>query len=461
MEFGVATRKYLERYAEPELRLADEITGGFGEVLVIPSYGEGTEISRTLASIPESPEGSVLVIVVLNARRTSPRWVHDENAKTRDSLAGLTEAGSVLSDGARLLPHPRGRLLLIDRASDDRFLPERQGVGLARKIGADVAASLAARGCVRSPWIHCTDADALLPGDYFQKSDSTPLSEAAALLHPFSHRADPSTAPGLAVLEYEISLRYYVLGLRYAGSRYAHHSVGSTISVHARAYAQVRGFPRRRAAEDFYLLNKLAKVGDIACLNGSAIELSGRESERVPFGTGRAVRDAVAHARAGSLELYDPAVFAALRAWIRTLDAFSQGGSEREPRALLARFACAHDATFDAEALEACLDEMDAFAAVRHASTHRRTPVDVRKHLHDHFDAFRCLKLAHALRDRAHPSLPLRDALARAPFIDIDPNAPLPLLCEQLAALEQRGPIAEPRLEINLPPQRATRHSRE
>ena len=442
MEFGVATRKYLDRHAEPEVCLADEIPGEFADVLVIPSYGEGAEIAEALASVPATRKGKgdVLVIVVLNARPGSPQWVHAANAKTRDILTGQSTAELVLTHAARLLPHPRGRLLLIDRASDDRFLPERQGVGLARKIGADVAAALIARGTVRSPWIHCTDADVLLPADYFEKLDAKPSRDAAALLHPFHHRGDPTTAIGRAVLEYEVSLRYYVLGLRYAGSHYAYHTVGSTISIHARAYAEVRGFPRRQAAEDFYLLNKLAKVGDIASLNGAPIELSGRESERVPFGTGRAVRDALARdserSESESLELYDPAVFAALRAWLRTLDTCSRGVSVPNPRAALASI---NNPTFDATALEACLDETNAFATVQHASTHRRKPDDIRKHLHDHFDAFRCLKLAHALRDRAHPSLPLREALARAPFINLDPNTPLDHLCVQLATLEHQN----------------------
>jgi len=223
VELGVATRKYLDRYAEPEVRLASEIPGRFEHVMVIPSYGEGGETAGALASVPPSPEGRILIIVVLNARSGSPQWVHEANAQTREALAGQSDAEAVKANPAQLLPHPSGQLLLIDRASEDRFLPERQGVGLARKIGADIAAALIARGVVHSPWIHCTDADARLPGDYFAKLDSAERSDAAALLHPFRHRADPTTEIGRAVLSYEVSLRYYVLGLRYAGSRYAYH----------------------------------------------------------------------------------------------------------------------------------------------------------------------------------------------------------------------------------------------
>ena len=54
--------------------------------------------------------------------------------------------------------------------------------------------------------------------------------------------------------------RYFQRGLAWARSPYAFHTVGSTMVVHALCYAQVRGVPRRRAGEDFYLLGKLSKL---------------------------------------------------------------------------------------------------------------------------------------------------------------------------------------------------------
>ena len=63
----------------------------------------------------------------------------------------------------------------------------------------------------------------------------------------------------------------------------------------------MRGFPKRNAGEDFYLLNKLAKVGSVHRLAAPAIEIEARVSHRVPFGTGPAIaraprRDRVADA---------------------------------------------------------------------------------------------------------------------------------------------------------------------
>ena len=85
-------------------------------------------------------------------------------------------------------------------------------------------------------------------------------------------------------------MSYYVAGLAMAGSRYAHHSLGSTIAVHAKTYAAVRGYPKRSAGEDFYLLNKICKLAPVERLAGPALSIEARISARVPFGTGPALR---------------------------------------------------------------------------------------------------------------------------------------------------------------------------
>ncbi len=67
----------------------------------------------------------------------------------------------------------------------------------------------------------------------------------------------------LATQLYELSLRYYVAGMKFARSPYAFHTIGSSMAVSPVHYARVRGFPKREAGEDFYLLNKLAKLGSV------------------------------------------------------------------------------------------------------------------------------------------------------------------------------------------------------
>src|SRR5690606_17786041 len=92
-----------------------------------------------------------------------------------------------------------------------------------------------------------------------------------------------------ALVLYEISLRSYEYGLAYAGSPYAFQTLGSTLALNPAAYAKVRGFPKRLAGEDFYILNKLIKIGPIYLRNDRCLQIKDRPSQRVPFGTGTSV----------------------------------------------------------------------------------------------------------------------------------------------------------------------------
>ena len=52
---------------------------------------------------------------------------------------------------------------------------------------------------------------------------------------------------------------YELLRRRFALQRpYAHHSLGSTIAIHAMTCASIRGYPKRSAAEDFIYSTKPA-----------------------------------------------------------------------------------------------------------------------------------------------------------------------------------------------------------
>lgn len=395
--------------------------------------------------------------------------MRDANLATLEKLRAAGGRGVPIAQNAVVHEHPRGALLLVDRATPGRELPPRHGVGLARKIGADIALALWFEGCVASPWIHCTDADVGLPTDYFEATtrgaskfsngssapDASNLLEAsdapdsrvahgtsgtlgtsdapdAALLYPFRHVEVTREA-----LEYEISLRYYVAGLRFAGSPYAFHTIGSTVAVHATAYAQVRGFPKRLAAEDFYLLNKLAKVGAIRPLDGEPIQLSARSSNRTPFGTGRAIE----RAREGERDLaplcvYHPHVFGYLGAWLGTLRALAEAGDAADPGDLLAKQIGSWP-TADLDRLRAQLDACGAWAAARIGAKRCRTPATRAKHLHGGFDAFQTLKLIHTLRAGGLASIPLRDAISQAAFVTARDGAPLEEIREQLAAAER------------------------
>jgi hypothetical protein len=215
---------------------------------------------------------------------------------------------------------------------------------------------------------------------------------------------------------YEYSLRYYVAGLDFANSPYAFHTIGSTMAVNAAHYAKVRGFPRRQAGEDFYLLNKLAKVGSIRQLSSETdcepIEIAARVSDRVPFGTGAATGRIMAlEDPAREFLLYHPAIFGLLRCWLDSLALFwqSQSGeigeilSQRSGSSLV--HGLSNHSPEDLQALIDGLGDSGAAEALQHAFRQSTDAVQFKRQMHTWFDAFRTLKLVHHLRDHFLPSI--------------------------------------------------------
>ncbi len=265
-------RAYLSNHAEPRAReYADPISSAYARALVVPMYDEPhNALQKVLVNHPQllhesTAAADTLIVAVINAPDDADP---DRLARTRSLLHDLEK---------RNLKN----LVCVDCVSRGRTLPSRQGVGLARKLGTDIAVNLFARGQLNGPWIYHTDADAVLPGDYF----AAPLPDVAAVVRGHQHFADDPNLARAAHL-YEMHMAYYHTSLAELGSRYAFPTLGSTIIVQSIAYASVRGYPRRDAAEDFYLLNKLAKIGDVIFQPTPRVLLQARPSQRVPFGTG-------------------------------------------------------------------------------------------------------------------------------------------------------------------------------
>jgi hypothetical protein len=282
-------------------------------------------------------------------------------------------------------------------------------VGLARRIGCDIALALYVRGQLESPWLYNTDADATLPDHYFADVCPEMPANTAARIQPFWHVPSGELAVDQATALHELRLRYYVASLRAAGSPYAYHSIGSALVVKADGYATVRGFPKRRAGEDFYLLNKIAKVGGVWRDRGAPIELRSRLSLRTPHGTGAAAARMVDQAALSPEVFYSPQCFELMGVWLRALSDFAEVPDAAACRTALVRGAGEH-----AGVLLPALESMGAFAALADAATRVKAGPARLRRLHTWFDAFRSLKLVHALRARGLASLPFRLALGRA-----------------------------------------------
>ena len=277
--------QYLNHYAEAEAQWSELVgqpalahDAHYEHALVIPAFAETEDFLARVTERCQTPD--TLNIVVVNAPESTGRLqVSAEQLKQTELLLQRLE-----HDVAR-------PVLVIDRVSMGKRIAQPQGVGLARKIGTDVALRLFQQGRIRSPWLCQTDADARLPSNYFNAIANLAALPGAVV---FAHKhtsADPhiTQAAGL----YDAHMQFYVQALAVNGSAYAYPTLGSTISVHAQSYARVRGYPKRNAGEDFYLLNKLNKLHPVQVLQQPVIEVQARLSPRVTFGTGPALQNIV------------------------------------------------------------------------------------------------------------------------------------------------------------------------
>ncbi len=223
---------------------------------------------------------------------------------------------------------------------------------------------------------------------------------------------------------YELRLHHYVQGLAQAGSPYAHHSLGSCLGVRSKAYAQVRGFPKRSGGEDFYLLNKLAKVGPVIATRGQPVELQARRSGRVPFGTGPAVAKIMAASQPLALPLFDhPECFNALRALLSLVATLRVPDTQNLAPALAAAGLEAPLAAASASALA----HMNLAGGLQHCRRQSTSAAQFERQFHQWFDAFRTLKFIHLLRDSGWPMLSFNALRARPEPSTILTNK-LPLL---------------------------------
>lgn len=407
-----AVPKYLRDYAEAEIALAKGIEGPYERALVVPVFREDPSFVEGFARAARTSRGRTLAVVVVNAPVDAPPEAHADNRRLLDGVVGRME------DVRRLETSPTAYVgaldrdcldvLVIDRASEGARLPVKQGVGLARKVGTDVAVALHVAGKITSGLVFGTDADAVLPDAHFDAIAVDGDSDVAAVVFPFWHEPASDSALTRATALYELSLRYYVAGLAWAGSPYAFHTLGSATAVSAESYASVRGYPRREAAEDFYLLNKLAKVAKVERAPTASVRIQSRSSERTPFGTGRRVAETIA---SGERDVYSPRAFGVLRSLLAVFDSFAHHGSAERSYSEIGEMS-----PDIRQVVRSFLEHFDARSELEATSREVRTPDARRRRIHSWFDAFRTLKFIHAVRDQCHPSVPWHAALRDAPF---------------------------------------------
>ncbi len=363
---------YLQRYAWKERLFPDyQPNPDLALIIVIPSFKE-SQLLAALDSLNqcEEPKGGVLVLVVVNEDEQAAQEVITANDKCLESLHKYSS---------------RYELLF----SHQRLPSKKAGVGLARKIGMDEAVKIF--DCIGTDGIIvCFDADCLCEKNYLVEIERHYLNaKTKAGIVFYEHQLDGGNKE--EIIQYETYLRYYIDALRYAGYPYAHQTLGSCITVRSSAYESHGGMNTRKAGEDFYFLNKVIPHGGFVEINTTTVYPSSRISDRVPFGTGKAVGELT------NTELpylvYNPKSFEDLKVFFSQAKLFWKS----EPTEIPASVSEFLDGNADAE-----------IGLIRNQTNSLSSFV---KRFFHWFDAFKILKYIHFCRDHRYENIELKDAI--------------------------------------------------
>lgn len=395
--------KYLTLYAEPEVQhvTPDQFNVTYKNILVIPAYDENIHFIERLSHHKDAKE--TLLVLVVN----QPDTVLD-NINNNKIITLLQKKSCKISTNIFISHYENLTVLTIDRTSQKNRIPKNQGVGLARKIGCDLAVKLIANNTIKNTWIYSSDADAHLPDNYFTQPPSIKSDLASAIVFNFSHTSNENLI-GKATKIYEQCIKYYTNELSNAGSIYGFPTLGSCLAVDVEKYCNVRGFPKKPAGEDFYLLNKLVKTGTIINRTDICINIDARHSTRVPFGTGPAAQK-IADQLSQNKEpyYYNPKIFKELATWLKT---FTQEINQLPTQTFL------NPKDFEAKLktiishntlpTQQALIDINFEKFITHCLKQNTSTKQTIQHFHQWFDGFKTLKYLHALEKNNYPPLPI------------------------------------------------------
>lgn len=387
-----SVRNYLTKYGSCQWTVKLNNSNGFDNIIVIPAIAEFENINKLLDSLNKNDTKYLertLVLFIINCNEKASEEIKLNNRKSIELLEKIVSSTKL-------------QIGYIDASSPGYFLSEKDaGVGLARKIGMDIALTLFDYNAEAKKLLICLDADCEVQSNYVATIvDAFNNKDLSAAVIEYEHQLPENDFDKSAIICYEIFLRYYVLGLKYAKSPYAFHTVGSTMVCDSESYIKVGGMNKRKAAEDFYFLEKLAKVVNIYKITETKVFPSSRSSWRVPFGTGQRMNRFKAGTH-NEYSLFDPKVFEILEMWNQIF--FSNKVLNSNQYLKVAK-------GIDVELAKFL--ELNSFAEQwNKIISNTKTDNQLQKQKKIWFDGFRTLKLIHFLRDNSYPNINMFDAL--------------------------------------------------
>lgn len=381
-------QNYLDRYAyKNDTTLIDWNNKQPEIILVIPVYHE-PDLIKALESIEAclEPNSSVSIITVINASEASSEEIKEYNTTSYNQAI----------DWAKSSRKYQYHFIL------DNELPKKHaGVGLARKIGMDEAAKVFISND-RDGVIVCFDADSTCSENLLievEKLFRDGNTNGCSIRYAHPTQGDLSTTHYDGIIKYELHLRYYVDALKYANYPYAYQTIGSSMAVRMSAYAKQGGMNRRKAGEDFYFLHKIIPLGHFKNLNAACIFPSARKSDRVPFGTGRAISQWLDDENENWMT-YNFRIFEVIKSFLSQIESIykkDQLGIET----------AYHNLPLEVKSFIDQSEFVDLFIQI---NKHTTTPDKFLKRFYQWFEGFKVLKFIHHCRDEFHQNITVEEA---------------------------------------------------
>lgn len=391
-------QNYLRKFGLEKWHVEVSTIKLYENIFVIPAIDEFENIQILLKSLLNNSSKyfpSTLFLFVINNLKSSSQKVKDENQKTISFLRSIMKE-KIENNLSNEVRNSELNIALVDASSHNLELLEKDGgVGLARKIGMDLALTLFDYESTKKKILFCLDADCIVEKNYLETMiEETNKKNISAGYVEYEHLLPENDEEKKAIILYELFLRYYVLGLKYTNSPFAFDTIGSTMFCDYEHYVKIGGMNKKKAAEDFYFLEKLAKVTQIQKINSTKIYPSSRKSWRVPFGTGQRINRYFQKTHNEYL-LYDPESFVILKKWLNEF--------------INERILSSEEYLSIANSIH---PELKKFLLIQSFDiawnkivNETKNSEQIQKQKQYWFDGFRTLKLIHHLRDNSFPMI--------------------------------------------------------
>lgn len=349
--------------------------------VVIPVYNE-MNLLDSLNSLVNcnKPEKLVELIIVVNHSENDSSEIKEQNKITLKEIEAFK------------LSNQFNWLSINTVAAFD--LPQKKaGVGLARKIGMDEAA-YRFNQIDEDGIIICFDADSIADENYLIAIETAFLKNdehLAASIH-FEHPLYlPDGAIHWPIVNYELHLRYYIQALAFTNYPFAFHTIGSSMVARSSTYQKAGGMNTRKAGEDFYFLHKIIPLGGFINITNTTITPSARESNRVPFGTGKAI---LLHYRGDKLlgYTYNFKIFQLIKTFFE-LTIKPDNGNAIPPL------------------IQSFLVENKLDIELNFIRNKSKNSAHFKDRFFQWFNGFKVLKCVHYLRDHAFPDIAIEEAV--------------------------------------------------